>query len=216
MGFLKKIFKPKKSLIFSDFEEHALMTCKTVSELKEAINLFCLNKDIKEIVRRILKYEKDDDEIKTKLQLKLYSGELLPYTSEDWFELSETIDDIADTAERVARLINIKKIKISLNLRKEMLDLVENAYSTVVALKDCIACLRSDLQKAGEKAAIVERRREITREKEYKLLSKIFNLKLKQNDLILLDLIIRNIAKIANYAESASDRIAAMALKYTF
>lgn len=216
MNLIKKIFKSKENSIFLDLERHSLKACIIVKKLKEGISLFCSSKNYKDIVKEILIREKRNDKIKTNLELKLYSGELLPYTSEDWFELIEKTDDVADSAERVARLIDIKRIRLSKTLRKDIIILMDRAYLTVKALKDCISCLRKDLKDIGKKSVLVEKRRELTREKEYELLSKIFNIKLKPNDLILLDLIIRNIAKIANEAESASDRLAVMSLKYTF
>lgn len=214
---IKKILKEKKDeTIFKKFSEHSMGAVSAVLKLQELVESFCSGKDIKEGIVELKEMELESDEKNLILGKELYKGALLPFTATDWFALAEDIDNLVDSAERVSRLLGLKKIKIPENISKSILALMEETVATVDMFDESINLLRKDLDKAREKAAEIRKIREKVREIEYSTFSLIFNTVISSVNTYILKDIIYNISQISNIAVDGGNKITMMAIKYSF
>lgn len=189
---------------------------KTCLELKNAVEAFCNGEPLSEYVKKIGVEESRCDELVGKITASLYAGRFLPFSSEDWFNLINLIDKQADLAERVVRLMNVKKIEIPQQLKDNILSLTNEVVETVGAVNSSVEKLRSDLNLAKEIAHSISKSRDNVRDIEYLSFNRLFNSTASPKDIILLKEIIYYITQIANVSQSVGERISAMAIKYSF
>ncbi len=189
---------------------------KTCLELKNAVEAFCKDEPLTEYVKKISLQEAKCDELVGRINASLYAGRFLPFSSEDWFNLVNLIDRQADLAERVVRLMNIKKIAVPLNLKDDILSLINEVVETVSTVNSSIEKLKSDLNLAKEIAHSISGSRDNVREIEYLAFNRLFSSKIDASDIILLKEIIYYITQIANVSQGLGERISAMAIKYSF
>ncbi len=165
-------------------------------------------------VEQTSKAETDADELRRQIELNLFKYDILPYSRGDKVTLLETVDDIADKAEIVAKLLGIYKPKIPKQAAPLFLELAAKTHQTVLMLRDSILALEKNLESAKEKADQTEKLREEARAIEFTLLEKIFSSKEKDLTKITLRDLIALTASIADKAEEASDFVAMLSVKY--
>jgi len=165
-------------------------------------------------VEQTSRAEADADELRRQIEQNLFKYDILPYSRGDKVTLLETVDDIADKAEIVAKLLSIYKPKIPPKIAPNLLELSAKTLQTVMMLRDAIIALEKNLENAKEKADLTEKLREDTRAIEFTLLEKIFASKEKDMTKIILRDLISLTAKIADNAEEASDFVAMLSVKY--
>lgn len=171
-------------------------------------------KKFSDSVEQTSKAEADADEIRRQIELNLFQYDILPYSRGDKVTLLETVDDIADKAEIVAKLLGIYKPKIPAQTAPYFLELAAKTHKTVLMLRDAIMALEKNLEAAKEKADQTEKLREEVRATEFALLEKIFASKEKDLTKIILRDLIALTATIADKAEEASDFVAMLSVKY--
>ena len=164
--------------------------------------------------KQVISLEESADARRRVMERELYSGVLIPFGREDKYELIETIDDIADKAEIIARLSKYEKPKIPQNIKKDLVKLLGLVVNTSYLLKESVKFLSTDLDKAIKTSSKVNIEREIVRELEFKILKKLLSTPKIDFKTILLKELISLIGQVADKAEEASDRVISMAVKY--
>lgn len=166
------------------------------------------------VVEQTSRAEADADELRRQIEQNLFKYDILPYSRGDKVTLLESVDDIADKAEIVAKLLSIYKPKIPPKFAPLFLELAAKTHQTVLMLRDSIIALEKNLENAKEKADQTEKLREDVRAIEFTLLDKIFSSKEKDMTKLILRDLISLTAKIADNAEEASDFVAMLSVKY--
>jgi len=214
---IKRIIGLKKGkTIFQSFSEEASKSLETVKVMDKLINAYCKKEDISSFVEEIKELENAVDKINVALGEKLYAGALLPYTSEDWFELSELIDSVADHSDRIARLANSYKATIPEEIKDNFKRLSKKTVDAVKILYSSVLLLKEDLDKAKDKTEDVHGIRDKVREIEYGIFTKILNSKIRTRDALFIKELAFEITQIANTAHTACTKIKMMAVKYSF
>jgi len=154
--------------------KHVEISLKCVEEMKNAIESFVKGKkEEKDIhISNVKSYEHTGDEIRKKITLELSKGILFPPDREDLIILNEGLNDIADGAKGVARLLEFFEENLSNEMGNSLLSFSIIALKSAEKLKDAIESLiKNDIQKLLEECAHIEtleeegddRRRELIR-----------------------------------------------------
>lgn len=214
---IKRLFSGSNTTVFDMLEEHVTLSYSAAKLLDKMVHNMCFgSSDNKEIIKNIIKIERKDDEIATKINFEIYEGRLLPYTSEDWFNLADEIDDLTDIAEIAARSFGCSDIKVPVNIRNDLMGMSDKMLATVCMLVGAVSFMKKDLSKARESAMRIDEQREKVRDYEFKIISNLSKSKINPVYFVQIKDFIVHLGKLADKAESISDRIAAMSVKYNF
>lgn len=214
---LKKRVFPKKKKIFQYLIEHSEKSCEAVEQLELCVKQFCEGKLKAEDISKIDLLEDEADELEYAVSNKLFEGALLPFTGNDWFELLELVDALADNSERVGKLLIIyDQIKTSVRFKEELLKIVRYAVECSVIIKQGIKLLNEDMSKATVHVQGVGKKRHEARAIEYDLFSRLFKEDITYKEMVILKETIYWITQISNSAKKASNRIKMLAVKYSF
>ncbi len=156
-------------------------------------------------------FEQKADDDRRMLQRLLYSEGFLPFSREDYFNLSESIDNIADQAQKASFWMSFKKLKIPRPLGPMIVDLSVKSLSTVEKLKDIIHHIGPKSKDIINATQEVENEREKVRESAVSLGKEIFR-KEGKDSYMLWELVYR-IMSVADKAEETSDRIITITMK---
>lgn len=162
----------------------------------------------------VFKSEEIADRKRRLMENTLYSGAIIPFGRDSKYELVEAIDDVADKAEIIARLLKYEKLKIPEDLEEALKELARKTVETDEKLMAAVKALEVDLQAATSAAYDVNTLREEARRTEFKAMEKLFSNKKKSINLILLKELISLIGQVSDKAEEAADRVITLAVKY--
>lgn len=188
----------------------------SVVHLNDTVHNYC-DKNLKEARKHanlVIDFEAKADNSRRALEKMLYKGVVLPFGRGAKYELLESVDDVADKAELVARLILIEKLNIPKNLSKDFKELSGTVLEAANHLKEAIIYLDQNLDKAISHAVKVELIREKARQIEFRLIEKLFSKLDGALSIILLKELITLIGSVADKAEEAADRVVSLAVKY--
>ncbi len=216
MDFLPVLRIDKSKEFYSNMAIFVKDVHLCAENLDNAIGNYCSGKipQYRKSANLVIDLEEKADDSRRKLEKMLYTGVILPFGRGAKYELLESIDDIADKAELVARLILIEKLKIPRNLCNNFKKLSGLVLDSVTHLKTAVLQLDSDLGKAIISAAKVERIREDARTLEFRLMEQLFSKSGGSVDIILLKELIALIGNVADKAEESADRVVSLAVKY--
>ncbi|MHC1592323.1 MAG: DUF47 family protein, partial [Candidatus Helarchaeales archaeon] len=146
----------------------------------------------------------------------LYSGGAVHFSKADKLTLSLNIDKVLGLAEIAAQylLIKPKSLKIEAQIGTDFKKLADNVVETVKALREALLLINTDFDAAREKAKLVEDTRREVRNLEWKILKTLLDKDQLKPDALLTKQIVELTAIVADKAESLSDFVDTLALKY--
>ncbi len=208
--FFKKENKVHKLLLrhFEAIEDSIL-------HLNETIEAFLSGAGEKALIltKKVADDESNADVISKDISSQLYQGAYIPAIREDFLELVELFDDIADEAENVSDFIAYQTPEIPEQWRPQFRHLMTKTVEATEKLKDVFNLLFSNMRDAFEEAKRVKKMEDEIDEIKNELILDIFNSDLElAKKMHLRDFVIR-IELISNTAENASDKIQAFTLK---
>lgn len=194
--------------------EHAEMTYKVVYEFKNAFDAFEEGKyeDLKERVDKVCGLESEADDLRRKIEEKMYSGAFLPGSRSLILNFAEMVDEIADSAQDAARtLVFLEDREISRDILSLIkmgldagLDTVDILRRTMIDLKDV-----ADIRSAIERIRVKEHEADEIANKAYSMLYK----NVKDGVLVLLvSRLVEYVGAISDRAEDATDELSLILL----
>ncbi|PIN99600.1 hypothetical protein COT72_05610 [archaeon CG10_big_fil_rev_8_21_14_0_10_43_11] len=214
---LKKIIFPNTTSLMDMLINHSKISVRAVEQLDTCVQAFCDQTLVVQDVQKIDALEDEGDAISYKLSQELFKGALLPYTSQDWVELVELVDTIADDSERAGKLLIVHKVKTPTHVSGQLLALVRLGKECAQLLSRAIEQLNIDMTKTEDVIEQIRFKRHEARRVEYALFSDLFDAKqLPEKDVLFLKEIAYWLAQISNTSKKAANRIAMMAVKYSF
>jgi predicted phosphate transport protein (TIGR00153 family) len=182
-------------------KEHADMTYQVVYEFMNAFAAFEA-KDyakVQSTVEKVNCVESKADDLRRKIEAKIYSGAFLPGSRSLILNFAERIDEIADVAQDAARMLVFLDDR---DVPKDILALVHGELDGGLATADMLRASVSDMWKGAEVTAAIEHLR-IKEHEVDEIENKAYTLLYKSvKDPILLLLI----SKLITYTGNISDR----------
>lgn len=199
------------------FNDHMDMVQKAVEGLRELIHVATEDSWSSVLARAdmIAKYETLADDVHREAVVELSRGAFFAGMREDFLNLLERMDSMADAAQNAAHILaqsepdrDISKAVLTgddPNLR----DLVEKTIEAVLLTRESVAALQSNTNIAVEKALNVEKAEEAADELKRALVRRIFSMRQRTDPLTILQL--RDFAlkldEVADAAEDVSDLV---------
>jgi predicted phosphate transport protein (TIGR00153 family) len=210
------IFGGKENSVFEAIEDHLNVVNESLVAFRELMAAY-LEGDFeraKAFEREVDELESKADGLRRSIETMLYEGAFLPANRGDYVRLSELIDQVADAAESAAHTLILARPKVPVELKKELIELVEAAIKTYEVLIDDVKALNSDVDRAIELSKAVEDAEEGADEVEYEVKRKVFESEtITTYAKLIWNQILTKIGDIADRAEDASDQVMLMAIK---
>lgn len=190
--------------VMIEAEQHILETCRTVSCLGKAVRAFAAN-DLgakMKAIEDVRQSERAADELLRKMIDELSEGVLLPPDREDLMRMATSLDKIADTTNRAARLLAFIDTRLPDNVMKNILVSAEQIVEGADKLREAIhAAGKNDIKGALAFSAEVERVEHEADDQKRLLIDAIIHANLSPVDLLLS-------YNLAEALEAVTDRIA--------
>jgi len=196
--------------------KHTEKSYECVIEMKNSIEALMKNdmEAKREHINRVKAAEHDGDEIKREIMNELSKGMLLPPDREDLILLNEYLNDIADSAKGVVRLLEFLEKEPSTELDKLLLDDSLLAVKAVEELKSAIHSLvNSETGKVMEDCAQIEIFEEEGDDKRRDLINALIKTTLSPQLTILVYEIIDNLENVIDCIKRAGNMVRTLSIK---
>lgn len=199
------------------FNIMANLTEKALNSMSTAVSAFCQgnNKDMNLNIDETIKTEKAQDRVREDIMLRLFGRETMTFSRMDRLKIVSKLDGIVDKAESVVRKLRMHKPEPIKELYEGIKWLGMEAASIGQYLKELIIAIFEDFDKGKELIIKIEDIRREVRNREYELLTKLYELQPEYADFIFLGGLIDNLTGISNVVEDFSDEIYSLICKYT-
>ncbi len=211
------LFKKEKEVI-DLIEQHATKMEACLSTAIETLLTF-LDDDIakaKTLARRTDALESEADLIRLKIRDRLYSGAYMPVLREDVYKLVESLDRVANAAEKCCDTFLNQRPEIPNELKSLYADIVRTSLGIGEPLKNAVLCyLRGicPIEVSREHAKEVGLAESNVDSMEWDLTKKIFSSKLSYGHKVHLRRCLDNIASVSDRAEDSADQLELVTLK---
>lgn len=210
------IFGGKENSVFDAINRHMEVVRVTLEKFREMMVAY-LDEELekaRELEVQVGRLESEADTLRREIETMLYEGAFLPASRGDYVRLSEEIDQVADAAESAAHTLILAKPKVPLEIKDEIISLVDAALETYETLMAGVKNLNVDVNKALEYAKKTEDAEERADELEYDAKRKAFESEtISTYAKLIWNQILTKIGDIADRAEDASDQVMLMAIK---
>jgi len=223
MAYISPLVKLFGKSPFKPLHEHILKVNECVNQLKPLIEAFVDQdfKKVNEIAERISKLEHEADIIKNNIREHLPKTLFMPVDRCDILMFLKEQDTIADRAEDLARMLEVRETKLPVELKEDVLRFTNKVIETVNALEVAAGELSEVIESSFGKHEISKVLKLIHNidKKEWeadklvlKLLRKLFEVENKLDPISVLHLerLIHTMDSVADHAENAGDRLRTM------
>ncbi len=211
------LFKKEKEVI-DLIEQHAAKMEACLSTAIETL-LAYLDDDIakaKTLARKTDALESDADLIRLQIRDRLYSGAYMPVLREDIYKLVESIDRVANAAEKCCDTFLNQRPEIPTKLRSLYADIIRVSLGIGEPLKNAVLCyLRGicPVEVSREHAKEVGLAESNVDSMEWDLTKRIFSSQLTYGHKVHLRRCLDNIASVSDRAEDSADQLELVSLK---
>lgn len=207
----------KEKRAMEEIKNHMNLVADCTRQLAKAYEVYLKGKaqDFQKEAKRMREMETQADEARRQVELTIYSGAFMPIYREDYLNLAELIDKVADDSVSAINLLSLTQIKIPTAAKEKIAGMIEKTIQCVEALHQCVSVCIKDRREAAHEARHVEDLEEAIDEEEYTLRASLYKMKINGYDKILLNDLVEKIGNISDTAEDVSDRIVIMISKRT-
>ena len=211
------LFKKEKEVI-DLIEQHAAKMEACLSTAVETL-LTYLEDDIaraKTLARRTDALESEADLIRLQIRDRLYSGAYMPVLREDIYKLVESLDRVANAAEKCCDTFLNQRPDIPKELRTLYADIIRTSLGIGEPLKNAVLCyLRGicPIEVSREHAKEVGLAESKVDSMEWDLTKEIFSSSLSYGHKVHLRRCLDNIASVSDRAEDSADQLELVSLK---
>jgi predicted phosphate transport protein (TIGR00153 family) len=211
---------------FKPVHTHAQKGVEAVHKLKLAIDAYCSGDylTVQTLNTEISAIEYEADIIKQTIRKLIPSSMMLPVDPNDLLSFLKPQDSITDNAHHTAHWLTLRKTELPLEIKEDLLELMERTVKTVDAYEttvDEIAQLletsfsKKEIKKILKKIPLVEELEHETDITKKQLQQKVFHHEdeLGGTGVFFLISLIRDMGNIADSADKAADRLRTMILR---
>jgi uncharacterized protein len=211
------LFKKEKKVI-KLIEKHANKVEKCLNTALHSLQDY-LNGDIenaKKLARKTDTLETEADLIRHDIRDKLYGGAYMPVLREDVYRLVESMDTVANAAEKCCDVFLNQRPEIPAFLKEDFLAIIITSIGIMEPLKHALICYLKGLcpievsRQHAKEVGIIESQVDILG---WDLTKKIFTADLKRSHKLHLKICVEHIVDVTDKAEWAADHLEIVALK---
>ena len=211
------IFKKEKEVI-ELIVKYLDEVVKCLASCKDALKHY-IDDDIKNakvLARQTRALESDADIIRYEIRDKLYSGAYLPFLREDIYKLVESIDMVANAAEKCCDVFLNQRPIIPDFLQSDYLDIVRKSLGVSAPLKHSVLCYLKGIcpievsRQHAKEIGVLESKVDSM---EWNITKKIFSSNLDYSHKIHLRHCLDTIVDVSDLAEDAADQLELVTLK---
>jgi predicted phosphate transport protein (TIGR00153 family) len=216
VGIVQKLLRLRgeESTILELFVKHAEISLNCTKLVHRIILDYFSGKQIQENCKKLDLLEDENDSLNALLNAKLFKGNLLPYTNEDWSALASMIDSLSDISERISRLLLIKKIKVPKQVNQKIRALSESNVKIISLVYETVMYMRKDFKLATAPYESIARMRHDARRVEYEIYALLYKSKLGAKDIAVLKDVVYWTAQLANTSKRIAKHVARISVKY--
>ncbi|MHA1231252.1 MAG: DUF47 domain-containing protein [Candidatus Helarchaeota archaeon] len=207
--------KKKKRKLLEVYEDYKTKFMEGMNILYTLIDDFINNKLDRERLKEVINIEKKADRIKEKYIEILYKKKsALPFLVEDRYKLITTIDKVLNTAELIARTLNIYPFEINHGISEDFKKLNLSFIKTMEELIDATTTIETDFKQAHRHIIIIASLRRKAYDLKFDLLAESYK---KMSDLLEIKLfgdLVSLIYETISRAEEISDFLNGLIIKY--
>jgi len=167
----------------------------------------------KALVQQVDDAESRADDLRNKIEFKLYRKALMPESRGDMLGLIEAVDRIPNWAEEVVYDVYLQRVAFPQNLLDKFQRIAAMNVECFRVLYKAIEALFTDLDAVFELTKEVERIESEIDTLERELIADVFDIEERLSYQNLLHRIVREICDISDKAENVADRLAIVAIK---
>lgn len=167
----------------------------------------------KALVQQVDDAESRADDLREKIEIKLYRKALMPESRGDMLGLIEAIDRVPNWAEEMAYDISLQRVVFPRNLLDKFRRIAEMNVECFRVLYKGVEALFTDLDAVFELTKEVDRIESEIDTLERELIADVFDIEERLSYQNLLHRIIRGICDISDKTENVADRLAIVAIK---
>lgn len=214
MDFFGWFATGREEKLHEHLQEHANKVQATIDVFQDLVKAFMSGKDVEELSLDVDEAEHEADKAKHSIEEKLYEGAFLPNMREDYIELANCIDDVADRAETCSDMIAQQDPDIPEDFHDTFNKLASTVFRSFEPIANNLHALnRRDKTAMRNVAQEVRRLEADTDDIEWELIRNIWDHDMDKADKIHLRELVRLIASIADKAENVADQLNNIAIK---
>lgn len=220
MSILTKIFGKSP---FEPLYQHMLKVNECVNLVKPLMEALLADdqEEVEVIAKKIFKAEHDADIVKKEIRSNLPKGVFLPVNRGDMLNYLREQDKIADSAEDLAVLVTLRKMRVPEELRENLKILVEKVLvtcETAMKISSEIKLLAETSFGGAEAEKVMDRIEELKLDEfeadkaQMKLAQKMFSIEAKLDPVSIMMWmnIFKELGALANHAENLGDNLRMM------
>jgi predicted phosphate transport protein (TIGR00153 family) len=210
------IHKREKHIV-QRIKTHTDMVVETVYLVRDALNLLIEGKktDLPECTKKVHAKEHEADIVQREIDAEMYGGAFMPSIREVLFIAVDTIDKVANRAEKLGDFITLIMPDIPAEIHRELQKMGELTCQCADKMRDAVYNLFGSMKEVHEDTIEIERYEAQVDKLAWKVLDKVFKeLEIEKfsHRMMLREMVI-HLSSISNKMEDASDRIDIIGLR---
>jgi len=209
------LWKKEKKVhrLMESYMNEALTCLETFQECLFAVFEDSTSEKAKELVKQVDAAESRADELRDKIEIKLYRKALMPESRGDILGLVEAVDRIPNWAEEIAYDIYLQRVKFPENLLDKFRQLTEMNVQCFRLFHKAVEALFTDINAVFDLVKNVDKIESEIDTLERELIWEVFDIEERLSYQNLLHRIVRSICDISDKTENAGDRLTIVATK---
>ncbi len=208
--------RKKQSKVEGLIHRYCELVGETVSELTTTLNAYLDGEpDAKEGFKHVEELETEADTIRFEVEHKMLKGAFLPSHRQDYVDLLETLDRVANKAEDAADMFLLVRPEVPTvvdEALREMASLTEQAWQPVPELVSRVMAEEYDIRETVKQIGAVESQVDAV---QYSAIRSVFrDGELKRVDQLIMMLLLQRVGAVSDRIENVGDRLSLIALKW--
>ncbi len=211
------LFAKKESEVEELIKAHFAKVGETLDKFNKFIYAYLeKNPDYPSLSYAVHCAEHEADIIRHKIELKLYEGAFLPIYREDYINLIELIDKIANRCEDTSDIMTLTHPEIPDFIRQNIIEMVNATLITFEVTKEGFEIFMKDIKNVFGYSEKISSKEQLVDKIEWHTLSNLFESELELSKKLLLKEVIQSLGKISNRMEDVGNQFELIAIKRKF
>jgi uncharacterized protein len=205
----------KQARVIERIEQYCQLVGAAVVEYSSMVhNYLDADKQFKEKSLRVHELESEADRVRFDMEREMVAGAFLPAYREDYIDLVETIDRVANKAEDSADLVYLVRPEIPAELAEPLREIADNTvemYSLVCSMVS--RTLRDDHDVQDDVVKIGRQEKKVDQIQFTAVRTVYKQLEMEKVDKLVLKMVIDQLCEVSDRIENVADRISIIAIK---